>query len=202
MGYNDITAGLVSLQSHLTNLRPNHKLSVILITYNDDYFDIINAIPEAKKIPGNIIIVAVNTIAGNLYYLSGTVIQTDKYFNWNTAAQINAAICQGGVSPSPLPTTPSPSPTSTVTGPTRHGVSIYTLQTVTPQSTPQSSVPSSPPTGSSSSPTTSVVTQTSVSTSPTSTPAPGSYYPCQNWITVLADNSNKLSAAQFQVIKS
>uniref|UniRef100_A0A914Z3W2 Uncharacterized protein n=1 Tax=Panagrolaimus superbus TaxID=310955 RepID=A0A914Z3W2_9BILA len=33
----------------------------------------------------------------------------------------------------------------------------------------------------------------------TTTPAPGSYYPCQNWITVLADNSNKLTAAQFQV---
>lgn len=41
----------------------------------------------------------------------------------------------------------------------------------------------------------------SQSTGPTTTPAPGSYYPCKNWITVLADNSNKLTAPQFQVIQ-
>uniref|UniRef100_A0A914QLF7 VWFA domain-containing protein n=1 Tax=Panagrolaimus davidi TaxID=227884 RepID=A0A914QLF7_9BILA len=35
-------------------------------------------------------------------------------------------------------------------------------------------------------------------TDPTSTPKLGSYYPCQNWITVLTDNSNKLSRTQFQ----
>uniref|UniRef100_A0A914QAK1 VWFA domain-containing protein n=1 Tax=Panagrolaimus davidi TaxID=227884 RepID=A0A914QAK1_9BILA len=119
MGHNDITAGLTSLQSHLTNLRPGRDLTTILITYNDDFFDVMSAIPVAEKIPGKLIIVAVNTLAGNLYYLSGTVIQTDKDFNWDVAVQINTAICQSIIPPSPLPTSlPSPSPTtSTATTP-------------------------------------------------------------------------------------
>uniref|UniRef100_A0A914PNT6 VWFA domain-containing protein n=1 Tax=Panagrolaimus davidi TaxID=227884 RepID=A0A914PNT6_9BILA len=116
MGYNDITAGLTSLQSHLTNLRPGRDLTTILITYNDDFFDVMSAIPVAEKISGKLIIVAVNTLAGNLYYLSGTVIQTDKDFNWDVAVQINTAICQSVIPPSPLPTSlPSPSPTTSPT---------------------------------------------------------------------------------------
>uniref|UniRef100_A0A914Y5K5 VWFA domain-containing protein n=1 Tax=Panagrolaimus superbus TaxID=310955 RepID=A0A914Y5K5_9BILA len=111
-GSNDIIAGLNSLQSHLTNRRPNYNLTTILITYNGQ-FDTAAAVAEANNIDGNIIVIAVNTDPTNLYYLSGTVIETDKFFYDNITQQINAALCADVVPPSPLPTLP-PISTSTI----------------------------------------------------------------------------------------